>query len=71
MKKILLTILPLLLTIGCDTDNPTLCDCLKKPYNEVKKFDEHCNGLKKKEFGTTDPSVNQMMRYVNRECGGM
>jgi len=37
----------------------------------VKKFDEHCNGLKKKEFGTTDPSVNQMMRYVNRECGGM
>jgi len=64
-------IFQLIFLIGCDVGKPSLCDCLKKPYSEIKKYNEHCDKLKKKEFGTTDPSVNQMMRYVNKNCGGM
>jgi len=69
MKKALLIILPLLLIIGCS--KPSLCDCIKKPFNEVKNDQAHCKDLMKKQFGTKNPSVSQMKSYAERNCGGL
>ena len=70
MKKTILIILPLLLIFGCSR-NPSLCDCIKKPYNEVKDYQTHCDNLIKKQFGTKSPSTSQMVSYTNSSCGGM
>ena len=70
MKKTILIILPLLLIFGCSR-NPSLCDCIKKPYNEVKDYQTHCDNLIKKQFGTKSPSTSQMVSYANSSCGGM
>ena len=53
------------------SSNPSLCDCLKKPYNEVKDYQTHCDNLIKKQFGTKSPSTSQMVSYANASCGGM
>ena len=51
---------------SCATAN--LCDCLNGPPGYYNDHQSECNKLIKKEFGTSDPSLDEMKTYMQKNC---
>lgn len=66
MKKIIIISSIFIISISCENNNPSLCDCLTDPeYTRGEKF-EKCEIVFSKKYGTSSPSPDTMRNdYYN------
>lgn len=65
LMKIMVVIPLLMLVQGCGVD---LCKCLNSgPYYDNNE--QQCKNKFRDQFGSSEPSLSQMKRYSNNNCG--